>query len=40
MKKVFSFLGRLSGNRKTSDPPVTAITADPAIAKPITHKKP
>lgn len=40
MKKVFSFLGRLSGNRKTSDPPVTAITADPAIAKSITHKKP
>ena len=40
IKKVFSFLGRLSGNSKTSDPPVTAITADPAIAKSITHKKP
>ncbi|HBE92814.1 MAG TPA: DUF4126 domain-containing protein [Gammaproteobacteria bacterium] len=40
IKRVFSFLGRLSGNRKSADPPVTAITADPVNAESITQKKP
>jgi hypothetical protein len=40
IKSVFSFLGRLSGNSKTADPPVTTITADPVNAKSITQKKP
>ena len=40
IKRVFGFLGRLSGNRKAADPPVTAITADPVKAESITQKKP
>ena len=40
IKKVFSFLGRLSGNSKAADPPVTTITADPVNTKSITQKKP
>ena len=45
IKKVFSFLGRLSGNskagnNKAADPPVTAIPADPVNAKSITQDKP
>jgi hypothetical protein len=45
IKKVFSFLGRLSGNskagnNKSADPPVTAITAEPVNTESITQKKP
>jgi hypothetical protein len=40
IKRVFRFLERLSGNSKTADPPVTAITSDPVNAESITQKKP
>ena len=40
IKRAFSFLGRLSGNRKSADPPVTAVTADPVNTESITQKKP
>jgi hypothetical protein len=40
IKRVFRFLGRLSGNSKAADPPVTAITSDPVNAESITQKKP
>ena len=40
IKSVFSFLGRLSGNSKSADPPVTTITTDPVNAESITQKKP